>query len=331
MARLAPPASAKKRPLPSLNARTLLALLSLLLAWPAGPAAADVDEALYDLPAIETHLIKSQFMDQTYEIHVMLPLSKTDGSEAFPVLYMTDANGGIPFAHPTRIMQVNEDLPRFIVVGIGYPVKNLFGAMNLRRRDLTPTDASYPEFSLPIAGVEQVHTAKKTGGAPEFLRFIREQLMPFINARYNTVPGDNGYFGHSFGGLFGLYVLFHAPDTFNRYVIGSPALWWDQETIFTDARTFVQSREAVNARVYMAVGGREERHRPDKHWVSNVYRLDALLSSKPLAGFSLQTEVFPRESHISVLGLIHSRGLRAVYEAPACSPFLPEDCGQSAP
>jgi predicted alpha/beta superfamily hydrolase len=37
--------------------------------------------------------------------------------------------------------------------------------------------------------------------APEFLRFIREELIPMIDANYPTIKGDRGFFGDSLGGL----------------------------------------------------------------------------------------------------------------------------------
>lgn len=286
---------------------------------------ASADEALYHFPKIEKHLIKSKSIDQTYEIHVMLPVSKKDGSESFPVLYMTDANAGIPISQMTRNMQVAGEIPRFIVVGIGYPVDTVFNSLYLRERDLTPTQMERPLYNLPIEGIVKVKKGKKSGGAAEFLRFIRTQLKPFIDERYNTVPNDTGYFGHSLGGLFGLYVLFHEPEAFNRYIIGSPAIWWDNEIIFSYARKFLEAYDSLDAAVYMAVGGMEERIRPKTRWVSNVNRLDAVLQSKTIEGFSLETEVFPEEAHISVFSMLHSRGLRAVYGPAEWPPFRSGD------
>ncbi len=305
-------------------ARTVI--ISVVAALQFGFSQASANDELYHFPKIEKYLIDSEFIDQTYEIHVMLPISKKDGSEKFPVLYMTDANGGIPFSSNTRIMQTAAEIPRFIVVGIGYPVNNIYEALNLRQRDLTPTESERPEYNFPIEGIETIQSGKKTGGGPEFLRFIREQLMPFINERYNTVPNDSSYFGHSLGGLFGLSVLFHAPETFNRYIIGSPAMWWDNEVIFSDAQEFLNANEALNISVYMTVGGMEERDRPEAHWVSNLYRMDALLRSKPIEGFTLKTEVFPEEAHISVYGMLHSKGLREVYGPAKCSLLQPGSC-----
>ncbi|VAW01467.1 hypothetical protein MNBD_ALPHA01-1363, partial [hydrothermal vent metagenome] len=222
--------------------------------------------AIYHFPAIKTHRFSSKITGQTYEIHVMIPVSKKDGSEKFPVLYMTDSNGGIPISQITRTMQTAGELSRFIVVGIGYPVDTVFNALYLRQRDLTPSEAKQRRYPFPIENIVEITGGRKSGGAAEFLGFIRDELKPFINANYKTQPEESGYFGHSLGGLFGLYVLFNKPDTFNRYVIGSPAIWWDNEIIFAQARKYLESHDELNASVYMAVGGMEERQMPEKHW-----------------------------------------------------------------
>jgi predicted alpha/beta superfamily hydrolase len=279
----------------------------------------------YYFPPLKTHVLTSKTNGHTYEIHVLVPVSKKDGSEKFPVLYMTDADGGIPISLMTRAMQTLGEMSRFIVVGIGYPVETVFNALYLRQRDMTPTKVERVRYNLPIEGIVEVPEGEDMGGAAQFLTFIRNELKPFINANYNTVAEDSGYFGHSLGGLFGLYVLFHQPDTFSRYVIGSPAMWWDDDITFTYAKAFLENHDALKAKVYLAAGGMEERWDPPKHYVSNLYRMDALLRSKPLAGFTLKTEVFPEEGHTSVFGMLHSRGLRAVYGPVKCSPFQP-DC-----
>ena len=66
------------------------------------------------------------------------------------------------------------------------------------------------------------------GGAGSFLRFIRQELMPFIQSSYPVRPEEKAIAGSSFGGLFALYTLFHHPDTFNCYIIGSPSIGWDE-------------------------------------------------------------------------------------------------------
>ena len=57
-------------------------------------------------PAMQTHTIASKYVDQTFEIYVQVPWSLADGSERFPVLYLTDSYGGMSFADTTSIMQL---------------------------------------------------------------------------------------------------------------------------------------------------------------------------------------------------------------------------------
>ncbi len=314
----------------SLIARPLISAgIFLIITGIMNPALASEtakEAASYHFPPIKTHRLTSVKIGQTYEIRVMVPVSKTDGSERFPVLYMTDANGGIPMGETARIMQTAGELSRFIIVGIGYPVDNMFHSLYLRQRDLTPNVMTRKRYPFPIEDIVEITSGKKMGGAPEFLDFIQNELKPFINANYNTIADDSGYFGISLGGLFGLYVLFNAPETFNRYVIGSPAIWWGDEIIFSQAKRFLGNNDTLNANIYMAVGGIEEIAEPNKRYVSNVYKMDALLRSKPLTGLTLKTALFPDIGHTSAFGILHSRGLRAVFGPTRCAPFQDQNC-----
>jgi hypothetical protein len=74
-------------------------------------------EMPYHIPDVVTHQIKSTNVDQTFAIHVWQPMTKKDGSEKFPVLYITDANGGIAMAELIHLLHIGGDAPRFIVVG----------------------------------------------------------------------------------------------------------------------------------------------------------------------------------------------------------------------
>jgi len=284
-------------------------------------------EEPYEVPAPVRHTIVSEFVDQTFEIHIQLPVRLKDGSERFPVLYLTDCVSAMLFDDITALMQTGGDVPRFIMVGIGYPAVNWMGGMQLRARDLTPTEFETPQLSVPwpVPGVEKVKQGKKTGGAAEFLQFIREELMPFIDDNYPTIPEDKGYFGDSLGGLFGLYVMFNQPDTFNRYIIGSPSAWWDKEVILKQAKKFAASGKPLNARVFIAVGALEEQGAMGAQYrmVTNVYRLETLLRTANIEGLRLSTYTFPGETHTSVVAMNYIRGLQAVYDKPAM-PFLQE-------
>jgi len=96
-----------------------------------------------------------------------------------------------------------------------YPVDTVFHSLYLRQRDLTPTKMDRGPYNMPVEGIAKI-TAGKKWGAAEFLAFIQDELKPFINSTYNTVPEESGYFGHSLGGLFGLYCeIQKCPGIFN--------------------------------------------------------------------------------------------------------------------
>lgn len=302
---------------------TLLSVISLAAILALAPQQSFSQEEPYIVPQQEKHTIKSKFVNQTFEIHVQLPVSLADGSERFPVLYLTDCVSALLFKDITMTMQLGGDAPRFIMVGIGYPAENWMGGMELRSRDMTPTEFEAPlmGLSFPVRGVQKVKEGKKTGGAAEFLQFIREELQPFVNSKYPTIPEDRGYFGDSLGGLFGLYVLFNEPDTFNRYIIGSPSAWWDKEVIMKQAKKFVDSDKPLNARVFIAVGALEEQGAMGAQYrmVTNVYRLETMLRSANIEGLQLSTYTFPDETHTSVIAMNYIRGIKAVYDKPAGS------------
>lgn len=144
------------------------------------------------------------------------------------------------------------DTPRFITVAIGYPgASGYFQTMDLRQRDLT--QVADPGL-LPRANFEGIVTPSiLSGGAGKFLDFVREELIPFIDARHPTDRSDRTYAGHSLGGLFGCYTLFTHPDTFNRYVIGSPSLYWGDAESFTRAEHYTKAHRDLPASVFISV------------------------------------------------------------------------------
>jgi len=87
------------------------------------------------------------------------------GDQPRATLMVTDANGLFGLAVDTvRMMQLPALLPSVLVVGIGYPAAAaLADTVTIRARDLTPT---------PVARVPG------SGGAPGFLDFMRNQLLP---------------------------------------------------------------------------------------------------------------------------------------------------------
>jgi predicted alpha/beta superfamily hydrolase len=234
----------------------------------------------------------------------------------FPVVYMTDVHGGFIVDEDEMRLMMMGDVTRFIAVGIGNAsASNILEALVIRARDLTQV-ASTAEVggSFPIANM--VRPAVTTGGAEKFLGFIRDELMPVINRKYPTDPKDTCYWGDSLGGLFGAYVLFTRPDSFNRYIIGSPSLWWANEDVMATAEKYLASHNDLPATVFLGVGGLEESGGSTFRMVTNTLKLERMLRAKKYPGLSLTTHVFPDESHTTVAPMNLIRGLVAVFGPP---------------
>ena len=122
--------------------------------------------------------------------------------------------------------------------------------------------------------------------------------------------------GHSLGGLFSLYALLSAPETFNRYVASSPSLWWDDRVLFEYEEAFANEHADLPAKLFMSVGGLEEDQvlmAPDEHYVSNLTEFHTRLEDKNYAGLDMEMMVMEDESHFTVVPSAFSRGLRTVF------------------
>jgi uncharacterized protein len=275
----------------------------------------------FRVPPVETHLIESRSVGQTYQIQVMQPLIETGSDERFPVLYLTDGNLSFDFAKGiAHCLQSSGEVRRFILVAIGYPGDNPFAGDVLRCRDLTPSRRreipGLPRTS-PIHGVQGIAAGERLwGGAAGFLDFIRNELIPFIDVRYPTVAAERAYFGHSLGGAFGLHALFAHPGTFSHYAISSPGVSYDgDDDGIQEAQEFVGSGKPLPAGVFMTVGEREE-FEPDyqrSQMVSSFYRLAALLRRARPAGLNFDCEMIPGETHLSVWPTAFSHAIRVLF------------------
>jgi len=201
-------------------------VFAAIVAAGAQPASA---QKLIQIPLVQRHRLVSKAVGDSFEIRVLLPPMIPGEQSRFPVVYMTDVHNGFIIDDDEMRLMMLGDVPRFIAVGIGYPAApSIMQGLVIRARDLTPVVAKAEVGgSFPIAGT--IRPSPESGGAAKFLAFIRDELIPFIDAKYPTNPKDRAYWGDSLGGLFGTYVLFTKPETFNRYILGSPSLWWANE------------------------------------------------------------------------------------------------------
>lgn len=288
----------------------------------------------YRSQKVEAHSLDSAIVAQRFHIRVLQPVSRADGTERFPVVYATDSDEFFDgLATIAQHLHFHGETPRFILVGIGYGDASAAGL--LRMRDFYPARARalfqrelglFAESPL-IRGSGLIQKVTQTTGASEFLQFIRQELMPFIDGHYPTVAGENTYYGFSAGGAFGLHTLFTQPEAFRRYVLGSPATSYGGDRFAIEwARAFLQSARKLDARVFMSVGELEEFKRGFGPFdlVTGNYLLAKFLRSSSVPGLDLVTRVFPGETHATAWTCAFIHGLKTLLGPVDPVPFWPD-------
>ena len=260
--------------------------------------------------------IFSEEIDQKFIINVGLPPNYSQESVKYPVVYVTDAGSnfsGLMSSLP--LMQLVNDLPHFILIGIDYKSKKSNDSMSLRNRDLTPTNDS-----IWMSGQKEMYKIfgdlpeAEPGGAKEFLEFIDHKVKPLINDKYHVNSSDQTYCGFSLGGLFGLFTLFSSPKSFNRYVIGSPSIWWDNKHILQVEEEYSKHNKELPAKIFMSAGDLEEEGDSDAfRMVTNVKSLSKTLKKRNYEGLTMKTVILEDETHCSAVAATLNRGLRSVF------------------
>lgn len=271
----------------------LYGYLTLILVLPFTAATAQQKDSLP-----RTSYLHSAIVGDDYMISVALPAGYNASQSSYPVLYVTDANSNFAAAAQlTRRMTQNKELPPIIVVGIGYRTDSL--AKILRLRDMTPDR-------------DPLLRRSHAGRSAFFLRFIKEELMPFVKKNYRASP-DAFYAGMAIGGVFGLYVLFHEPETFHGYLIASPSIWYDSSVLFKYEQEYARTHPDLPVRLYLSAGGKEEAEAGFTHMETNVRKLSELLAGRHYPTLHLQTQVLEEETHFSVFPTALNHGLRTLY------------------
>jgi predicted alpha/beta superfamily hydrolase len=264
---------------------------------------------LVTIPGTELHVISSTKVDQEFHISVALPATYVEGDQAYPVMYVLDGNfflGTVTEAY--RAMDFFNELQEIIIVGVGYPdIVTFKSGMGVRTRDYTPTNCGWYETKYAPPGSNAPRFVGE-GEATEFLQFLSEELVPYINTTYRTLPEENALLGFSFSGLFGLFALFKQPSTFKRYCVGSPSLWWDSHAIFDFEQEFASKDEDLNAWLFMSIAGDE----PD-FFISDMYKMAHTLKDRKYPSLKIVTHYFNGENHPSVIPAFISRGLKAAF------------------
>ena len=248
-----------------------------------------------DIPGSEVRKITSSIVaGQEYELQILLPGSHKISNKKYPVVYLMDSQWDFPMVKSLYGQHYYDGfIPELIVVGVTWGGVNP-NPDSLRARDYTPTkEARSPQ----------------SGGADNFLSFMKNELFPFIEKNYKADNNNRTLMGCSLGGLFTLYTLFTQPELFTGYAAASPAVGWDREALYKYEKDFAEKKLSKPVRVYMTIGD-VEGSRPAYE------RFAAQMTSRNYSSVSLKSKILENTGHSGTKSETFGRGMQYVFEKP---------------
>ena len=187
----------------------------------------------------------SRFLPDDRDIIVYLPPGyEADKAKRYPVFYLHDGqnlfDGATSFI-PGQEWHADETAQALIEAGKIRPliIVGIYNGGESRIDDYTQ------RFSEKF---------KKGGKADLYGRLIVEELKPFIDAQYRTLPDDSGLGGSSLGGLVSMYLGLKYPAVFSKLAVMSPSVWWGDRQVLKDVAA---APAGPRARIWLDIGTHE--------------------------------------------------------------------------
>lgn len=227
--------------------------------------------------------IWSTQLAETRTLNIYLPEGyKADNAVKYPVIYLLDGGMDQDFVHVVGLVQFSSfewvnRLPASIVIGI---------ANVDRRRDFTfPTKIGSDKTKYPT-----------TGNSGKFIAFIEKELQPYVEKTYKA-SATSTIIGESLGGLLCAEIMLKRPELFDKYIIVSPSLWWDDGSLL---RYPVDKLAAATQKIEVYIGvGKEGLGPSEKPHVGEVDAniLADKLQSLKKNDLAVYFDYLPQEDH----------------------------------
>lgn len=231
---------------------------------------------------------------QEYELHIMLPAGYKAADKKYPVVYLMDSQWDFPLVTGLYGEHYYDGfIPELIIVGVTWSGEHA-NYDSLRIRDYSPT---------------KVDAMPQSGGADQFLAFMKQELFPFIESNYKADDKNRTLMGCSGGGVFTLYTLFTQPDLFTGYAAASPYIPWDDGVLYKYEQDFSKKHLPKPVRVYMTVGDVETTR-------SAFEKFTATMVAHKNPSVRLHSKLLENTGHGGTKNETYARGLQYVFERP---------------
>jgi predicted alpha/beta superfamily hydrolase len=249
--------------------------------------------------------IKSSILKETRDIWVYLPPNYHDTYHQparYPVLYILD--GDIHFHSLSGLVQIlgaglngTYVIPEMIVIAI--PNTN-------RARDLAPTtlvdnDSSTNSYS------------NKTNKGLNFLKFIRDELIPKVDSSYRTMDYRT-FIGQSLGGLTVINALQTIPETFNAYVAIEPSLWWDDKVLLKQIKDYFNGSDLKGKTFFLAQANTLNKKDSVNLHYESIKEMLTILETRNRSNLKWKYKYYGNDNHASVALVGEYDALRFIFE-----------------
>jgi predicted alpha/beta superfamily hydrolase len=244
-----------------------------------------------------------------YKLKITLP-HNYDNNKTYKVLYYLDAWWLSELVLGSyAILSLSEKINDVVFVGISIEGDVLDWNMQ-RTYDYTPSIYDMPITQTAGLGKHAIKLdSTTTGGAHIFLEFLESKVFNFIDNKFSNLDNNRGFIGHSFGGLFGFYVMQNKPQLFTDFIIISPSLWWNKSELLYPELFNDFTQQKKSGKLYLSYGKNES------NWIveSNI-KMKEILSNLEQNRLEFMIEAYDKTNHNSILSKAIYNGLCFLYK-----------------
>ena len=251
--------------------------------------------------------IQSKILNEKRKIWIYVPKGIADSvflPQRYPVVYLLD--GDTHFSSVVGMLQQMSSAsgrricPEMIVVGI---------PNTKRTRDLTPTKPTDD-------------TSNSSGGGEQFMFFIENELMHYIDSAYPTQPYKM-LIGHSLGGLTVMNTLLNHTKLFNSYVAIDPSMWWDNQNLLKASKQLFLKNKFAGKSLFVGIANTMETGMNINDVVNDttagtlhirsILEMDKFIKTQNLQGLNYASKYYENDSHGSVTLITEYDALRLIF------------------
>lgn len=284
-----------------------------LVAW-ALRRAIPVTRRLRHSATIETlnesrYVFRSRVMERDFEIFVSLPSRSRKRQHDYPAVVTLDANATWSTVSEIALRMAGAgEIEDVVMIGIGVPHEEGEAAFGLRRFEEFSPPAGEAAFGGGLGRVFESIFAlfgqdvrQYFGRAPDFHRFLAEELMPELLRTLPLDPQRLCIAGHSAGGTFVGYERAQADSLFSSFFVSSPGVAISDSWMLK-ADGGLRPGKAVRQNTIVTIGG-EERNNAfnalagiplSEHYAQQLHALGGVQVEFHCLEGDSHTTVFPR-------------------------------------